>query len=124
MEIKGKSIRAFIGSKNFNLSRSFYSDLGFNEIVTSQNMSYFYTQEFGFYLQDAYVKDWIDNSMIFFEVDDLESTLKFIQSLKLTEKYENVRLSGIVYNEWGNEFFLHDPCGILWHFGVFNSKNQ
>lgn len=122
MKISGKSIRTFIGSKNYNTSRNFYKDLGFEEIITSNKMSYFHMGAFGFYLQDAYVKDWIDNSMIFFEVDHLESTLKYIQSLKLTEKYENVRLSRIVYNDWGNEFFLHDPCGILWHFGKFNAK--
>lgn len=119
MNIKGKSIRAFIGAKNYNISRNFYLDLGFKEVVTSNTMSYFYMDNFGFYLQDAYVKDWIDNSMIFFEVDDLEHTLKQVQSLNLTEKYEQVRLSEIVYNVWGNEFFLHDPCGILWHFGTF-----
>ncbi|WP_299229128.1 glyoxalase [uncultured Psychroserpens sp.] len=122
MEIIGKSIRPFIGSKNYNISRNFYLDLGFNEIVTSKNMSYFYIQEFGFYLQDAYVKDWIDNSMIFYEVENLESSLKLIKSLKLTEKYDNVRLSEIVYNEWGNEFFLHDPSGILWHIGKFKTR--
>jgi len=77
---------------------------------------------FGFYLQDAYVKDWVDNSMIFFEVDNLELTLERIQDLNLPDRYENVRLSDIVYNEWGSEFFLHDPSGILWHFGVFHSK--
>lgn len=124
MKISGKSIRPFIGSKNYNLSRSFYLDLGFKEVITSKNMSYFYIGEFGFYLQDAYVKDWIDNTMVFFEVDSLEGTLKQIQSLKLTEKYKNVRLSEIVYNEWGNEFFLHDPYGILWHFGKFNSSDN
>ena len=122
MKISGKSIRSFIGSKNYNTSRNFYKDLGFEEIITSKKMSYFHMGAFGFYLQDAYVKDWIDNSMIFFEVDHLESTLEYIQSLKLTEKYENVRLSRIVYNDWGNEFFLHDPCGLLWHFGKFNAK--
>ncbi len=124
MKITGKSIRTFIGSKNYNVSRNFYMDLGFKETITSEKMSYFCIGAFGFYLQDAYVKDWIDNSMIFLEVDNLESSLKNIQSLRLTEKYENVRLSEIRYNEWGNEFFLHDPCGILWHFGIFNSEKQ
>jgi len=121
MKVSGKSIRAFIGSKDYNLSRHFYLDLGFEEIITANNMSYFHIGQFGFYLQDAYVKDWIDNSMIFFEVNDLEKTLETIQNLDLPNKYSNVRLSGIVYNEWGNEFFLHDPSGVLWHFGTFNT---
>lgn len=87
-------------------------------------MSYFHMDDFGFYLQDAYVKDWVDNSMVFLEVQDLDNTLKNVRDLALTDKYENVRLSEIVYNDWGNEFFLHDPSGILWHFGVFKSKSM
>lgn len=121
MKIAGKSIRPFIGARNFDISRNFYSDLGFDEIVISESLSFFRIQEFGFYLQNAYVKDWIDNSMIFYEVDNLETSLNHIKSLNLTEKYDGVRLSEIVFNEWGNEFFLHDPCGILWHFGIFHN---
>ncbi|TCK67841.1 hypothetical protein DFQ05_1623 [Winogradskyella wandonensis] len=120
MTIKGKSIRAFIGAKDYDVSRNFYNDLGFTEIIISNKMSYFRLGEFGFYLQDAYVKDWIDNSMIFLEVENLDNTFETISNLRLTEKYDNVRLSNIVYNDWGNEVFLHDPSGILWHFGVFN----
>ena len=57
MEHKAKSIRPFIGAKDFEVSRSFYCDLGFEEVVLSHNMSYFKTEAFGFYLQAAYVKD-------------------------------------------------------------------
>ncbi len=121
MKLSGKSIRTFIGAKDYTISRNFYNDLGFQEIVTSENMSYFFSGDFGFYLQDAYVKDWVDNSMVFFEVTDLKSTLTHIKSLNLTEKYDKVRLSEIVHNEWGSEFFLHDPSGILWHFGKFKA---
>lgn len=65
MEHKAISIRPFIGAKDFELSRSFYRDLGFEETILSHNMSVFKTDGLSFYLQDAYVKDWIDNTMIF-----------------------------------------------------------
>ena len=118
-----KSIRTFIGSKNFNESRSFYTDLGFIEIIISDDMSYFKIDEhIGFYLQKANVKKWIDNSMIFLEVEDLVSYLGEIKSKNLQEKYSKVRLSEIVENDWGSELFLHDPSGILWHIGNFNQK--
>ena len=122
MNIQAKSIRAFIGCRNYDLSRAFYRDLGFEEIMTSENMCYFRVGAFGFYLQDAYVKDWVDNSMVFLEVNHLEDHLEALKALGLTEKYKNVRLSQIVHNDWGSEFFLHDPSGILWHFGNFNPK--
>ncbi|QHI36629.1 hypothetical protein IMCC3317_19920 [Kordia antarctica] len=114
-----KSIRAFIGAKNFEVSRSFYRDLGFEELSVLHNMSYFKLGDFGFYLQDAYVKDWIENTMIFLEVDDLKQHLEAIKKLHLDQKYENVRITEITYNDWGNEFFIYDPSGILWHIGEF-----
>ncbi|EPR65965.1 hypothetical protein [Cyclobacterium qasimii] len=117
MEHKIKSIRPFIGAKDYGLSRQFYTDLGFTEIVLSSKMSYFKSGAFGFYLQDAYVKDWVDNTMVFMEVEDLDKQLEKIKAL--SQKYKGVRLSEIVYNDWGNEFFLHDPSGILWHIGEF-----
>ena len=116
------SIRPFIGAKNFGLSRAFYSDLGFTESILFHNMSYFSKKGFGFYLQDAYVKDWIDNTMVFLEVEDVEQYLNEIQALNLPSKYETVRLSPIRHESWGKEFFLHDPSGILWHIGTFNHK--
>lgn len=114
-----KSIRAFIGAKNFNLSRQFYKDFGFEEIKTSDKMSYFKLGDFGFYLQDYYVKDWVDNSMLFLEVENLEQHLLHLKKLKLDSKYDNVKISEINYNDWGNEYFMHDPSGILWHIGEF-----
>jgi catechol 2,3-dioxygenase-like lactoylglutathione lyase family enzyme len=121
MNNQAKSVRAFIGAKDFEISRAFYKDLGFEESVISKNMSYFKIFEtLGFYLQDAYVKDWIDNTMIFVEVENAEQYYNELQSLGLQHKYKNVRLTPIKIDVWGSECFLHDPSGILWHFGAFN----
>ena len=114
-----KSIRTFIGAKDYEVSRRFYRDLGFEEIIIFPKMAYFHMGDFGFYLQDAYVKDWIENSMVFLEVNNLAQQLETIKKLELDQKYENVRVTEIVYNDWGNEFFIYDPSGILWHIGEF-----
>ncbi|MFV5688340.1 glyoxalase [Flavobacterium sp. ZT3R25] len=122
MEHKAKSIRPFIGAKNYELSRNFYRDLGFQESILSSDMSYFDTQGFGFYLQNAYVKDWIDNTMVFMEVDNAKRFWNELLELDLASKYDNIRLTPIRELEWGKECFVHDPSGILWHFGEFNTK--
>ncbi len=119
MQHKAISIRPFMGSKNFEQSRSFYRDLGFEENILFHNMSYFKTEGLGFYLQDAYVQDWIDNSMVFLEVDDVERYYKELLALDLSSKYQGVRLIPIQHHAWGKECFLHDPSGILWHIGEF-----
>jgi catechol 2,3-dioxygenase-like lactoylglutathione lyase family enzyme len=119
MKSEIKSIRPFIGAKDFQISRSFYSDLGFQETVLEHNFSVFRKDEIAFYLQDYYAKEWIDNTMIFIEVYDVDSYYQKLSDLNLPNKYPDVKLVPIRDLEWGRECFLHDPSGILWHFGEF-----
>ena len=84
-----------------------------------QNMSLFTTDGLGFYLQDAYVQDWIDNTMLFLEVEDAERFWNELQALDITAKYKSVKLKPIRVLDWGKECFIHDPSGILWHIGEF-----
>ncbi len=119
MQHNALSIRSFIGSADFDQSRSFYRDMGFEEVSLGDTMSLFKTGNLGFYLQKAYVKDWIDNSMLFLEVDNLDAHWKALSALALEKKYPGVRVSPIKDDTWGREYFVHDPCGILWHIGSF-----
>ena len=119
MEHKAISVRPFIGAKDFELSQRFYRDLGFKESILPYNMSYFKTEGLGFYLQDAYVKDWMDNSMIFLEVEDVDRYWNELVALDLPAKYKNVKLTPVRKYDWGKECFMHDPSRILWHFGEF-----
>lgn len=119
MQHKAVSLRPFIGAKDFETSRSFYRDLGFEEVVLDANMSVFKTGQLAFYLQNAYVKDWVDNTMLFLEVDDVARYWNELQALDLPSKYTGVRLTPIRVEQWGRECFLHDPSGVLWHFGEF-----
>ena len=82
-------------------------------------MSLFSKQAIGFYLQDAYVKDWIENTMLFIEVENVDRYWDEVLALDLPGKYEEVRLVPMRHETWGKEFFLYDPSGILWHFGEF-----
>ena len=120
MQHIAKSIRPFIGALNFGESRRFYKEIGFQEFIITIKMSYFQvTENLGFYLQDAYVEDWINNSMIFLEVDDAKKYWKELKDLSLHLKYPGVKLTPVREESWGRECFLHDPSGVLWHFGEF-----
>jgi len=116
------SIRPFIGSRDFDRSRDFYKSLGFTETVLSPLLSLFQSEGVGFYLQNAYVKDWVDNTMIFLEVEDVNQTWEELSALTLTDNYPEVRIVPVRMASWGKECFLHDPSGILWHFGEFFRK--
>ncbi len=122
MQHRAKSIRPFIGAQNFELSRSFYRDLGFTETVLFPTMSVFKNGAIAFYLQSDYIKDWVDNSQVFLEVEDVDAHFKELFALDLPSKYEGVRLVPVRTFEWGKECYLHDPSGILWHFGEFKAR--
>ena len=125
MSYQANTIRTFIGAKNYDESRAFYQELGFEEVVLSPKMSLFKVNEnLGFYLQDYYVKKWCNNSMVFLEVDDVDKCWEELYSKGLQEKYKYVRFTPINQFDWGREFFMHDPSGILWHFGQFNKYNR
>jgi len=119
MQHQALSIRAFLGSKDFETSRNFYRDLGFEETVLSHNMSVFQMGNLAFYLQDAYVADWINNTMVFLEVENVDLFYKQLVALDLPSRYDTVKLIPIRQEAWGKECFLHDPSGILWHIGTF-----
>ena len=122
MKSASKSIRTFIGAKDYDDSREFYHFLGFEEVNLGPTMSYFRISDtLGFYLQNAYVKDWINNSMVFLEVENLDLFQCELLALQLDAKYPKVRITAIRNEEWGRELFMHDPSGVLWHFGEFRS---
>lgn len=118
-----KSIRTFIGSLDFDVSKQFYTDLGFKEYPIGDDMSYFNIDpNLGFYLQKYYVKEWLHNTMLLVEVEDVHEHWSYLNSLGLDQKYAGVRLSAVKDEDWGNVFFLHDPAGVLWHFATFSRK--
>lgn len=124
MLYNAKAIRPFIGARDFKCSANFYHDLGFEEVALSPGFSLFKTGGLGFYLQDAYVKDWVDNTMVFLEVYDVAAFYDKLSALRLAEKYPGVKLVPVREEHWGKECFVHDPSGILWHFGEFFSTKK
>lgn len=120
MKLEINSIRPFIGAKNYNISRAFYFDLGFEEVIISNDLSLFRTDNFSFYLQDYYQKDWIENTMLFLEVKDVNKQFQNLQESGLEKKYESVKVIPIKKESWGQECFVLDPAGVLLHFGSFS----
>ena len=57
--------------------------------------------------------------MIFLEVENVDRYWQELLALDLTVKYKNAKLVPVRVDYWGKECFLHDPSGILWHFGEF-----
>lgn len=119
MEHRIQSLRTFIGAKSFDESRAFYTAWGFEEVVVSPKMSLFRANGFGFYLQDYHIDDWVNNSMVFMETDNVERYWNELVALNLPSQFPTVKLTPIKEDWWGRECFVHDPSGVLWHIGEF-----
>ena len=94
MKSLAKSIRPFIGAKNYETSRGFYRDFGFQEVELSHDMCvYKLDGNVAFYLQKYFVKDWVENTMLFLEVEHTEAfreeaqpTRKLMEDLKANRR--------------------------------------
>ncbi|MCD8741555.1 glyoxalase [Mucilaginibacter roseus] len=114
------SIRPFIGAQNFELSKAFYRELGFEEHIIDAKMSLIRLGDLAFYLQDYYAKEWVENTMIFFEVKSAAEWFEHLQSLDLQNKYPGTKLVPLRHEQWGRECMVLDPAGVLIHFGNFH----
>ena len=79
--IKTIEIKAFVPSKDFNLSKQFYQDLGFELVSVSNGIAYFKSSSSSFLLQDFYEEKHAQNFMMHLLVDDI---VKLYSSLKST----------------------------------------
>lgn len=111
------NLRPFVPAKDFAVSRAFYQDLGATEVWASTDMVLLQLGASQFYLQDAYVREWAENTMLFLMVDDLETLWKELQALDLVNRYPGIRWKQPTDYDWGlREIHLIDPAGVLWHF--------
>ncbi|WP_062269175.1 VOC family protein [Endozoicomonas arenosclerae] len=115
--LKTVEIKAFIPSKDFETSKSFYADLGFTQASEGGSVAYFYFEQCSFLLQDFYEQKLADNLMMHLLVEDVESWYRQVNEAELVEKY-GVKLSEIETKPWQmRDFVLSDPSGVLWRIG-------
>ncbi len=120
MQCISRSIRTFIGARDYEESRRFYARLDFEEVVIDPKMSYFKVRgTLGFYLQDYYEKTWVENSMILLEVENFDDCYRELMDKELPKDFPAVRFSEIRHEDWGREVHMLDPAGVLWHFAEF-----
>ncbi len=109
-------LRTFLPSKDFSRSRDFYRTLGFDEIWISKDLAVFQTGTFSFFLQNYFVKEWAENSMMDLRVANADDFWKYLQDLKLSEKFPEVKIKEPADQPWGlREIHLIDPAGVCWH---------
>lgn len=116
-ELKAIEIKAFVPAKDFELSKRFYTDLGFEKASDSDGVAYFHCGDCSFLLQDFYEKDFAENLMMHLLVDDIKVWYNHALSMRIAEEYQ-VTVSEVVEQPWGMlDFVVVDPSGVLWRIG-------
>ena len=110
-------IKAFVPARDFELSKRFYTDLGFEMPWASDDMAYFSADGASFMLQRFYVKEHAENFMMHLLVQDVESWWRHVETQQLGAKY-GVRVTPLGDRPWGmRDFTIDDPTSVLWRIG-------
>lgn len=110
-------IKAFIPAKDFELSKKFYSDIGFELKWSSDHLAYFASGASSFLLQNFYKKEHADNFMMHILVNNADDWWSRIKENNIADKY-SVVIGDPEDRDWGmRDFTLIDPSGVLWRIG-------
>lgn len=83
-------IKAFVPARDFELSKRFYVDLGFELESLSDDLAYFHAGGCSFLLQRFYVREHADNFMMHLLVEDVEAWWSHVESQQLASDTEFV----------------------------------
>jgi catechol 2,3-dioxygenase-like lactoylglutathione lyase family enzyme len=109
--------KAYVPAKDFDLSKQFYRDLGFDVVWSSDALAYVRNGVSSFLLQNFYNKEHADNFMMHLLVDDVEAWWDHVQAQELIAKY-GVFAEPPADRSWGiRDFVIVDPTGVLWRIG-------
>lgn len=116
-------LRPFVPSKDFALSKQFYSDLGFEVVSLGDGVAHVHIGEHAFLLQNYYVEQWAGNFMMHMGVTNLDRWWDHISALDLPSRYEVRAPMPPRIEPWGLRIvYVFDPSGVLWHFAEDPNK--
>lgn len=112
--MKTVEIKAFVPARDFELSKQFYQDLGFEMASDEGGISYFKSGESSFLLEDSHEETHASNLTMHLLVEDLHAYHASLKSTDIEEKY-GIEIPDIITQPWGMlEFTIVDPTGIRW----------
>jgi hypothetical protein len=79
-------IRAFVSTKDFDLSKRFYEVLGFEKVFDGE-VAIFNVGSGGIILQRYYQEQWAQNTMLQLLVDDLDAWWEHVSALDLAAQF-------------------------------------
>lgn len=118
-------IRAFIPARNFALSKQFYAALGWEVKDVDPRMALATLGTCHFYIQDYYLKEVAENSMLHVTVDDAQAWHDHVAAVLRGSRFEAARVQAPKRQPYGALVtFVHDPTGVLLHLCQWDGLKQ
>ena len=115
-------LNAFVPAKDFDVSKQFYSEIGFELAWGNDEIAKFQIGAFSFLLQDFHVQQHAENFMMSLVVEDADRWWEHFERIRLREKYPRIMLKPPAMQPWGiRVLYVSDPTGVLWH--IADRKN-
>jgi catechol 2,3-dioxygenase-like lactoylglutathione lyase family enzyme len=109
-------LRAFVPVRDLELSKAFYTELGFTVNWSNADIAEVQVGSSRFLLQKFYVAEHAGNFMMSLSVEDADSWWELIQQREMAKKYPGIMCKPPAMQPWGIRLlYLSDPSGVLWH---------
>ncbi len=114
-----EDIKAFVPCKDYEISKSFYQEIGFSCDYVTEDLSLLQNGDCFILLQRFYNAELADNFMLQICVKDINS------AFELCSKSEQKRkMSEIAVEPWAHFFYLWGPSGELLHITQLNNPQR
>ena len=108
-----KDLRPFVAAKDFALSQRFYKALGFTLSPAYGGTFDAELDGCAFRLQDFYVKDWAENSMLLITTEDIPAWHQHVAEMQASGDYPGMRVHEPEQLERVQLLNVIDPSGVL-----------
>lgn len=125
-----KDFRPFIicTPENYEATKSFYADLGFEKLWDDGESACEFATGFGeqrFLVTLHYDIEPPQHAMLHFWVEDAQAWYDYMTGLKLEERHPKIKITEPVVTPWGWLItYVADPAGVKLHFGQPHTESN
>jgi catechol 2,3-dioxygenase-like lactoylglutathione lyase family enzyme len=115
--LKATDLRPFIPARDFARCKRFYAALGWDTVDVGPGLALVrLTDDQHFYIQDDYVREVAENSMLHVTVDNAPAWYAHVVSVLEHGAFPDARVQPPAKQDYGaSVVFVHDPSGVLLH---------
>lgn len=112
-KLKITALKPYVPAKDFELSKRFYTALGFSMSEGWGGTADFALSGHAFRLQNYYVQDWANNFMFVIGVEDVHAWHELAGSLLASNDFPGMRVKAPEQVDGSLVLHVWDPTGVL-----------